>query len=185
MLGKKKNFAKRRASDSHRTAATLRKVLSLVSLVASGRRRVHKKKKTRTFLCFCACPGVVLDIREGQPRHPPQTDIFLGGGTLPTAPPPHFCQRRAPLRLTFCWAGGGPPWRGLFDQKRSFSQFENSSLNSELNFQIDTCVFFCFSVFSLFRYFSPFFSFFFFSFFFFGCFFVLFFFPFFPHFFIF
>ena len=32
-----------------------------------------------------------------------------------------------------------PPWRGLFDQKRSFSQFENSNLNLELNFQIDTC----------------------------------------------
>ena len=32
-----------------------------------------------------------------------------------------------------------PLWRGLFDQKRSFSQFENSNLNSELNFQIDTC----------------------------------------------
>ena len=35
-------------------------------------------KKTRT-----ACPGVVLDIREGQPRSPP-------------------------LRLTFCWKGGVP-----------------------------------------------------------------------------
>ena len=27
-------------------------------------------KKTLTFSCFCACLGVVLDIREGQPRPP-------------------------------------------------------------------------------------------------------------------
>ena len=45
---------------------------------AFGRRRFHQKKKTRTFLCLCVCPGVVLDIREGQPQ-PPQTDIFLEG----------------------------------------------------------------------------------------------------------
>ena len=29
-----------------------------------------KKKKHGLFLCFCACPGVILDIREGQPRPP-------------------------------------------------------------------------------------------------------------------
>ena len=26
--------------------------------------------KNTDFLCFCTCPGVLLDIREGQPRPP-------------------------------------------------------------------------------------------------------------------
>ena len=57
--------------------------------LTSQRFALSQKKKTLTFLCLCACPGVVLDIREGQ--------------------------RRAPLRLTFCWAGGGgrPPPPGV------------------------------------------------------------------------
>ena len=41
-------------------------------------------KKTRTMLCFCACPGVVFDIREGHPRPLPQTDIFCGRGEVPS-----------------------------------------------------------------------------------------------------
>ena len=41
------------------------------------------KKKTLTFLCLCACPGVVLDIREGQRRAQPQTDMLLGGRGSP------------------------------------------------------------------------------------------------------
>ena len=41
-----------------------------------------KKKKTRTILCFYACPGVVLDIREGQPR-PPSDGHFLVEGSPP------------------------------------------------------------------------------------------------------
>ena len=46
---------------------------------------VHQKSKTRTIMCFCACPSVVLDIREGQPR-PPQTDIFWGGRRVRVLP---------------------------------------------------------------------------------------------------
>ena len=65
--------------------------------------------------CLCACPGVVLDIREGQRGPSLRVTIFFGGRTLSTPLPPHFCQRRAPLRLTFCWAGGSPPPRIVLD----------------------------------------------------------------------
>ena len=70
---------------------------------------------------YCACPAVVLDIWEDQPRSPHR----LGGGSLPTppssflsaptpppqtniffCPPPHpYFSAPAPLRLTFLPAG--------------------------------------------------------------------------------
>ena len=37
-------------------------------------------QKTRTFLCFCVCPGIVLDIREGQPSAPSDWHFLEGGG---------------------------------------------------------------------------------------------------------
>ena len=44
-----------------------------------------KKKKTRTILCFCACPGVVLDMWSTPAL--PQTDFFgEGGGVQNTTP---------------------------------------------------------------------------------------------------
>ena len=86
-----------------------------------------KRKKTLTFLCllasfltfekvnpgplsecFCACPGVLLDIREGQRQPPSDWHFFFWGGPSPP-PPPSFLSAPGPLRLTFCWAGGVPP----------------------------------------------------------------------------
>ena len=44
----------------------------------------------KNVMCFCACPGVVLDIREGQPRPPPLRLFFLGGGGGEGIPPSFF-----------------------------------------------------------------------------------------------
>ena len=116
---------RRRQAQKHKKVS-----VSLKASPAFGQGRFHQKKNTDFFVllclpasfltfgkvnpgppqCFCACPGVVFDIREGQPRPPsdlptppsflsapgpPQTDILLGGG-VPSPPPPHFCQRRPP-----------------------------------------------------------------------------------------
>ena len=56
-----------------------------------------QKKKNTDFLCFCACPGVVLDI-FGQPG-PLQTDIFWGGGVPPSSS--FLSAPASPLRQTF------------------------------------------------------------------------------------
>ena len=54
--------------------------------VVRGRGGVWGSKKTLTFLYFRACLGVVLDIREGQPR-PLKLTFFLGGEVVPPHPP--------------------------------------------------------------------------------------------------
>ena len=45
---------------------------------------------------LCACPGVGLDIRDGQ-----------SGPSSDTIPPPHFCQRRPPPSFVGEWGEGG------------------------------------------------------------------------------
>ena len=51
---------------------------------AFGRRRFHQKKKTKKHGLHCACPGVVLDFREGQPRPTLRLTIFWGGREDPS-----------------------------------------------------------------------------------------------------
>ena len=52
-------------------------------------------------MLFYACPGVFLDIREGQPQPPLRLTFFFGG------PLPSFFVSAGPaLRLTFL---GAPP----------------------------------------------------------------------------
>ena len=93
-----------------------------------GRGCFHQKKKTLTILCSCACPGVVLDIREGQIPAPLRLTFFLGG-SLPTSP--SFLSAPAPP-LTL-----------------SLNSFRNSSLGSAACSQLDStstvaCVLFLF-----------------------------------------
>ena len=60
--------------------------------------------------CLCACPGVVLDIREGQRGPFFQSDIFFGGRTLTFCIPHSFLQHRATFCIhPFFGRGGSPP----------------------------------------------------------------------------
>ena len=77
---------------------------------AFGQRRFHQKKKNTDFFCaFVLAPASFLTFGKVSPG-PPQTDIFLGRGTLST-PPPSFLSAPGPPQIDILLGGGGrsPP----------------------------------------------------------------------------